>query len=240
MESTIQLFAQLIENFPPLLSDDLAYRFRKELKNIQSEPINLEQLEQKMVQVGYEIWPWNQAFREFLRLTEQKMGEEFLLAYLSDDLKKKYFRYSQLGMSWQDIHTGRAASYFEEEERIIIAEALVSAHQSIRDFTVREVVGIKKEKYLNKVEEFKGILTKIKDGLGKLRDLATSEGDHPMLSNEITERVKSFEHGLCLLAPEFDHEEVGQAHEFFKGRRQELNRLRGIHETIEIDFYEEN
>lgn len=239
MESTIQLFAQLVDNLPPLLSDDLVYRIRKELKNIQSEPTSLEKLEEKMIQIGYEIWPWNQAFREFLRVTEEKMGDEFFSAHLSNELQKKYYEYRRLGMTWEDIHTGRTAAYFDEDDRVRVAEALVSTHRAVKDFATREVVGMKKENYLKKVEEFKNILIKIKDGLERLRDLAINEGDHPMLANEIMERVRSFEHGLCLLAPEFEHEEIAQAHEFFVGRKQELNRLRGIHETIEIDFYTE-
>lgn len=239
MESTIQLFSQLVDNLPPLLPDDLVYRIRKELKNIQSEPISLEKLEEKMVQIGYEIWPWNQAFREFLRVTEAKMGDEFFSAHLNGGLQKKYYEYRRLGMTWEDIHTGRTAAYFDEDGRLEVAKALVATHKAVKDFATREVVGMKKENYFKKAEEFKSILIKIKDGLGRLRDLAINEGDHPMLANEIRERVKSFEHGLCLLAPEFEHEEVIQAHEFFVGRKQELNRLRGIHETIEIDFYTE-
>ncbi len=238
MESTINLFAQLVDNLPPLLPDDLVYRIRKELKNIQNEPTSLEKLEEKMIQVGYEIWPWNQAFREFSRVTEERMGEDFLSAHLNEDLQKKYNEYRQLGMTWIDIHTGRTAAYFSEEDRINIVEALVATHQAVKDFATREVVGMKKELYLKKVEDFKNILVKIKKGLDGLRDLASTESDHPMLANEIMERVRSFEHGLCLLAPEFEHEEIVQAHEFFVGRKQELNRLRGIHETIEIDFYQ--
>ncbi|MCX6779902.1 MAG: hypothetical protein NT034_01845 [Candidatus Magasanikbacteria bacterium] len=237
MESTINLFAQLVDNLPPLLPDDLVYRIRKELKNIQSEPTTLEKLEEKMIQIGYEIWPWNQAFREFSRITEEKMGEQFLLSHFGDSLQKKYYEYRTLGMSWADIHTGRTASYFSEDDRVLITQALIATHRAVKDFTTREVVGMRKESYLKKVEEFKKILTKIKDGLRGLRDLAAHESDHPMLANEIIERVRSFEHGLCLLAPEFEHEEIDRAHEFFVGRKQELNRLRGIHETIEIDFY---
>lgn len=238
MESTIQLFSQLVDNLPPLLSDDLSYRIRKELKNIQNEPVSLENLEEKMIKIGYEIWPWNQAFREFFRVTEEKMGEQFLLSHFDNSLQKKYLEYRELGMNWLDVHTGRTAAYFSEDDRVIIAQALVDTHRTIKDFTVREVVGMKKEIYLKKVEEFKNILNKIKIGLEGLRDLAINESDHPMLASEIIERVRSFEHGLCLLAPEFEHEDVGRAHEFFVGRKQELNRLRGIHETIEIDFYQ--
>ncbi len=239
MESTISLFAQLVDNLPPLLPEDLVYKIRRELKSIQTEPTNLEQLEEKMIAIGYEIWPWSQAFREFEKMTEEKIGEEFLLSNLNLGLQNRYREYRQLGMTLHDIHSGRAASYFNDEERLEMTRALIEMDNAVRDFATREVVGMKKNSYLKKIEEFKNILEEIKGGLGRLRGLAEKESDHPMLANEIIERVRSFEHGLCWLAPGFDHEEVGRAHDFFVGRKQELSRLRGIHNTIKIDFYVE-
>lgn len=237
MESTISLFAQLVDNLPPLLPEDLVYKIRRELKNIQAEPVSLSQLEEKMIEIGYEIWPWSQAFREFEKLTEEKIGEEFLLANLNPSLQNKYFEYLNLGMTLKDIHSGRTASYFNDEERLEMTQALIEMDILVREFATREVVGMKKENYLAKIEEFKNILLEIRSGLERLRHLAEKENDHPMLANEITERVRSFEHGLCWLAPSFDHEEVARAHDFFVGRKQDLNRLRGIHNTIKIDFY---
>jgi hypothetical protein len=239
MESTIQLFGHLVDNLPPLLPDDLVYLIRKELKNIQLEPVILSALEQKMIQIGYEIWPWSQAFSEFLHLVEEQVGESFLLAHLSTNLQNKYQEYKQFGMHWREIHAGRSANYFDQEERLELCRALVETRQAIYEFAVREVVGMKKENYLNKVEEFKQVLQSIKSNLDRLRDLAQMQNHHPMLSKEIMSKVEAFEHGLCLLAPEFSPEEVDKAHEFFIGRQQELNRLRGIHETIEVDFYSE-
>jgi hypothetical protein len=120
---------------------------------------------------------------------------------------------------------------------MILSEALINMQIQIRDFATREAVGMKKEFYLKKVQEFKEILDEIKHHLGRLNELADKEENHVTLADEIRARVDAFEHGLCLLAPEFAHEDVEKSHEFFVGRKQELNRMRGIHETIEIDFY---
>ncbi len=237
MQFTLTLFKLLVDNIPPLFPEDLKYQIKKDLKDIQENTTSLEKLEEMMIRYGYEIWPWNQAFREILSVVEEKVGEQFLLANLPTDLQEKYLEYRQLGLSLKDFHSGKLANYFDEDQRMLLTTALINMQAQVREFAIREVVGLKKEFYLNKLQEFKIILEDIKHNLNRLKDLAKKENDHPTLADEICARVEAFEHGLCLLAPEISHEEVKRAHEFFVGRKQELNRLRGIHKTIEIDFY---
>jgi hypothetical protein len=237
MQFTLSLFQQLVENIPPLFPEDLKYQIRKDLKNIIENNSNLEDLEKIMIKYGYQIWPWSQAFKEMIAVTQENIAEQFLLANIPINIQEKYLEYRQLGMSLKDLHSGRMANYFDEEQRAILNGALVDMQIQLRELAVREVVGVKKDLYLKKVEEFKIILEEIEQNLNRLKNLADKEEDHPILADEIRARVETFEHGLCLLAPSFSHEEVGQAHDFFVGRKKELNHLRGIHETIEIDFY---
>jgi hypothetical protein len=239
MQSTIALFGQLIANIPPLFPDDLRYQMKKDFKEAQSGGIGLDELEKMMVKYGYALWPWRQAFKEFLSWNENQIGEQFFVSSLPENLQERYLEYRELGLTFKDFHSGRSANYFNDDEWSSLAVALLDMHKNLRDFAAREVVGLKKEKYLKKVQEFDEILEKIKNNLNGLKKLSQQESDHVMLANEISARVEAFEHGLCLLAPELSHEDVGRAHEFFIGRKQELNRLRGIHETIEIDFYSE-
>ncbi len=240
MQSTLALFVYLVNDAPPLLSEDLKYQLRKELKNKQENESTLAELEKTMIQYGYELWPWNQAFKEFLRQSEDRLGEQFFLSHLNPDLQKKYFEYRELGVTWREIYSGRAVHYIDESDRLEITQALISMRQNLKDFTSREVVGIKKQQYLDKVAEFKIVLEKIKENLNNLRALAQGESNHPTLANEISARVEAFEHGLCHLAPSFEHSEVEEAREFFVGRQRELNRLRGIQNTVEVDFYSED
>ncbi|MFA6548195.1 MAG: hypothetical protein WCT11_04660 [Candidatus Magasanikbacteria bacterium] len=237
MQSTIALFKQLTDTIPPLFPEDLKYQIKKDLKNVQESEMDLGSLEDMMVQYGYEVWPWNQAFKEILTSTEEKVGEQFLLANLPNGLQEKYLEYRQLGLSLRDFYSGKLANYLDEDQRMLLSVALVNMQTSIRDFATREAVGLKKEFYLNKVQEFKVILEEIKCHLNNLKDLADKEENHTTLAGEIRARVEAFEHGMCLLAPELLHEEVKMAQEFFAGRKQELNRLRGINKTVEIDFY---
>ncbi len=240
MQFTLDLFRQLVENIPPLFPEDLKYQIKKDLKNIQDNGVNVADLESVMIRFGYDIWPWNQAFKEMLAVTEEKVGEQFLLSSLPINLQEKFFEYRQMGLSLDDFHSGRLANYFDEEQRVILSGALVNMKTQLKEFATREVVGVKKDLYLKKVQEFKDILVEITGSLDRLKNLADKEEGHVNLAAEIRARVESFEHGLCLLAPQFSHDDIKQAHDFFVGRKQELNRLRGIHNTIEIDFFSQD
>ena len=91
-------------------------------------------------------------------------------------------------------------------------------------------------------KEVKGsvLISALEKAAEDMKEMAEKESDHPNLANEIRARVRSFEEGLCLLGAELRHEDVEQAVDFFAGRKQDLNRLRGIHVPLEMDFYGES
>lgn len=240
MQSTLQLFQHLYDHLPPLFPSDIAQKMQEAIVEFEERnDVSVEEVEKAMIKFGYEAWPYNKAYREFYLIAEDKLGEQFLVPRLSLPVQEKYLHYKTLGMTLRDLHSGRPAEYFSDEERGELCEALVAMQIDLCSFTDREVVGTKKKQYLQKINDFKDLLENIKKHLDSLRKLADKEGDHQMLADEIRARVENFEHGLCLLAPELDYEAVCQSVEHFQGRKKDLNRLRGIHETVEIDFYSE-
>lgn len=156
---------------------------------------------------------------------------------LSPSAQERFREFKVYGGTWQDLHSGRAAEFFSRESLSELCIALVGTKQDLREYVIREVVGLSRQKYLEKVEEFQIVLESIKDKLNEMRAFADEEQDHPQLANEIRERVRVFEHGLCDLAPNCDYGGVCQSVEFFQGRKKDLNRLRGLHRPMEINFY---
>lgn len=202
------------------------------------QTITLSDIEDTMITFGYEAWPWNQAYREFLAVTETLMGEHFLLPKLSDTAKNKYFDFKRYGGTLRELHSGNPADFFTVDERNELCVALVEMQSALRTYTDHEVVGVSKVKYLRRVNEFKDLLNEIKIHLSHLKQLADKEQDHPTLADEIRSKVKSFEYGLCLLGPDLDYQAVCESVDFFHGRKQELSRLRGINLPLEINFYQ--
>lgn len=230
MQSTIDLFDHLYKNIPPLFPPETKLKMGSALAHLQKDQtITLDHVEETMIAFGYEIWPWNQAYREFMALAETEVGEHFLIPRLSPEMQQKYQDFKKYGGTFRELHSGRPADFFTLEERNELCVKLVELQYDLREYVGREVVGVGKKHYLERVAEFKKLLKEIKGTLDHLRDLAAGEQDHPTLADEILARVEHFEHGLCLLAPELEYHAVCESIEFFKGRRSELSRMRGAH-----------
>jgi hypothetical protein len=238
MQSTLQIFKYLYQHLPPLCPKEVGERIKKSLEraDINSE-MNIEQLENEMIKIGYEIWPWNQAYKEFLMATEDRLGEHFLLPHLGDALKEKYAEFVHHGGDLRELHSGRPADFFTNEERLELCRNLVDMQVKLREYVDRDIVGLNKKKYLQRVEGFKKMLAEIKNNLENLRKLADGEEEHPSLAQEIAAKVREFEYGLCLLGPEINYEAVCKTEEFFRGRKTELNRFKGINIPMQIDWY---
>ncbi len=240
MQSTIALFRHLYKNIPPLFPKEMSEKMAHALSHLEKDQtVTLDEIEDTMIAFGYEVWPWNQAYKEFVAAAETQIGEHSLLPRLSLPLQKKYHDFKSFGGSLRDLHSGRPADYFSPEDRVELCEALVEMQIDLRQYAKQEVCGVSKQKYLKRVAEFTTLLQDIKKNLDSMRQLAGKEQDHPTLADEIRARVRGFEHGLCLLGPELEYHAVCNSLEFFHGRKQEMNRMKGINEPLQVDFYNE-
>ena len=238
MQSTINLFRHFYETLPPLFPADTAEKIAHALEHVEQDPnMSLNDIEGTMITFGYEAWPWNQAYREFFAITEATMGEHFLLPKLTPELRRRYQEFQRYGGNLRELHSGRPADFFSGEERTDLCAALVETQVELRDYVNREVASVHRDKYLKRVAEFSSVLEEMTRHLEQLNGLAEAEQDHPALADQIRSRVRAFEYGLCFLGPEIGSEAVCQSVGFFAGRKHELNRLRGIHEEKQIDFY---
>jgi len=237
-QSTLKIFRYLYEHLPPLLPEDISLRMKAELESLETQQnIPVEKVEDVMIKFGYEVWPWNQAYKEFLESAENKLGEHFLLPNLNEQLRHKYLEFKEYGGTLRDMHSGRPADFFTSDDRNELCRELINMQNNLRDNVNRDIVGLDKNKYLKKVEDFYNLLEEIRGHIENLRKLAQSEQDHPALVGEINAKIRDFEYSLCLLGPELQYEAVCQAHEFFKGRKQDLSRMRGINIPAQIDWY---
>lgn len=117
-----------------------------------------------------------------------------------------------------------------------INEALSVISKDLREFTNQEILSTERAKYLNRVNELKMTVQSVKEILNYLREAAEAETDHPALAAEIIAKVRGFEHSLCELGPKLNYHEVENAADFFRGRRDEFNHLRGINQAVKINY----
>lgn len=235
---TLSIFRIILANLPPLFPRDIYDKMKNGLEQLENDSqATLKMAEDMMIKFGYDLWPWNEAYREFLVSAEGRLGEHFLLSHLPAELGANFMRYRAYGLDWKDLYSGRAVRYFTPEERPELARALVETKNDLVRFNDQEILSLHKDKYLERVEDFKRILEKIKSIIANLKQMADEEEYHPMLADEIRERARFFEMGLCLLAPSFSVDEAFRALEFFSERKFHLNMLRGVEKPVAVDIY---
>lgn len=239
MKSTLNIFKIFHKQLPPMVPGYIMNEMGKTIERLESQTdVIVEEVERLMIKFGYQVWPWHQAHKEFLIAAEEKMGDHFLAPKLSPDLQKKYQEYRGYGMKVGDLHSGRPMmEYFTPEERAELAEALVDARKDLNNYVCHQAGSMEKDKFLQRVEVLSEKLNDIKGHLNILKKMAEAESEHENLADEIRAKVRGFEYGLCWLGPDINHEEVEQAIDFFEGRKKDLNRLKGIHTPLEVDFY---
>jgi hypothetical protein len=237
-QHTISIFQMTLDNLPPFLPSEIIARMqgaRDELER--NKETSLEKIENVMIKFGYELWPWQSAHREFLSLAEERLGEHFFLSHLPAELGENFIKYRDYGLNWRDVYSGRAINYFSDSDRPLIARVLVETKNDLSKFNAQELASVNKNKYFNRVGEFKKILERIKEAIAKLKFSADQEVYHPTLAEEMRARARHLELGLADLAPSPSLDEAEMAQEFFEERKNHLNMMRGIDKPIQVDFY---
>lgn len=235
---TLSIFEQLTATLPPMFPAEIAQKMSFAIDQLKNDSrINQKMVEDTMIRFGHDLWPWRQAFNDFFGLNEGKLGEQFFVSHLSKESAEHYLKYKEYGLTWRDLYSGRAIKYFDDDGRVALYEALINTKNDLLSFTAREVVGLLKNQYLQKVEEYKKTLQKISSIMLQLREMADEEQYHPILAGELRAKIRFFECGLCALGPSFGIDEVAKALEFFVERKMHLNMMRGIDKQVEVDFY---
>lgn len=237
MSSTLRLFRQLYENLPPLFPEEIAQAMGICLDGLEKNPVaSLELIENEMIKFGYEIWPYNQAWQEFYDETFSRKGEEFLLAGLSPELRGRYRDFKIYGGSLKSLFTGSLAQFFNTDERSELCAVLVETQNLINKFVRQDIISLRQKVYFKKVADFRKMLVNMKKEIDDLYKLAHKETDHPILIQEIREKIRAFEQGLCFLGPAVEPAAVCKISDFYRERKVHLRDLHNIHLAAAIKW----
>lgn len=238
MHATLAIFRHLMSVIPPLVPETLVSTMKNALDHFEVHPeATLEELERVMYAYGYELWPYNQAFREELLLAEKNVGERFLLPKLSAGLKETYLVYKKQGGTIRELHNGSSVAVFSSEERVELCEVLVQLQRDLRQYATQNVLGAGKKHYLKHVEHFRTRLETMHKYTEQLRHLADHEDEHPTLAEEIRAQVKSFEQGLCLLGPELSYDAVCSSVDYFQGRQKQIRHFKYLYQPKVVEYF---
>ena len=217
---TIAIFKKMSENLPPLLPPAIKKEIDHALVHLQEDyTVSGEEVENIVIALGKKVWPYWQAFGEFLARGQGQLGEKFLLGKLSPALKQRYNEYKEHGATYHDLRLGGPVRFFSESERAELVPALVEVDQEVRAHAAQAVLTNDQQKYESLIVEFQTIFDDVEKRLGTLRAMAEDEEEHPQVAEEIRARIRAFEFGLCLLGPRTASHEFIHAEDYIEERR---------------------
>ncbi|PSO44226.1 MAG: hypothetical protein BRC22_02785 [Parcubacteria group bacterium QH_9_35_7] len=221
VKHTIDFFEQMYNDLPPMVPKEIREKMEDALGQIKNNmSLEKEEIEDVIIKFGKQIWPYRKAFHEFVDIYEGKIGEKIFLTKMPKRFKLDYEDFLEEGNSFRDLYSGRKANFFGIEYRVQLHEALSETRQDVKKYVRQLVNSSENDKYMEKVEEHKEILSDIEEKLGQLKGLAENEYEHPELVREIKQQIKTFEYSLAGMGPSVDHEEIMKAPEFFAGRKK--------------------
>lgn len=227
VKHTIDIFERMYQNLPPLTPEFVEKEMKHALEHLRDDvEVGIDEVENIAVSLGKKIWPYWKAFDELCSMCQGRLGEKFLLGRLPVNLKQKYLEFKEHGADYHDLRSGGGASYFSLDERQEITAVLIMVDQEIKEHMKQAVLSVDEQKYQNLIIDFQNILDDIEKRLDSLRLMAEDEEEHPELAEEIRDKIKTFELGLCLLGPNTKHHELLNINDHFVERRGARRGLR--------------
>lgn len=237
MEPTLALLHHFHQTLPPVTPREILEAVEQAVADPEVNSKSPEALEETLVELGYLAWPWKEAYREFLERAEHSVGEHFLLPLLPPDFHDRYHDFKLYGGTLRDWYTGQASELFSPDERRWLAPALVQWRADLNRYALHQIRTLEQTKFADRVAALERDLLEAADLVDRLRALGGRSQEFPELVRDLYAHINAFEAGLAGLGPAVPAESLAALEEWFAGRAAELRRLRGIHRSVQIDWY---
>ncbi len=216
--ASLELLKRTIELAPDFFSAERKQAMMKQYEEIKNNPeAKRDTIDQAMADFGKEIYPFRKAFwmihNRFGREIENKSIKD---AIKDSTLKEKLERFLKTTGTIADIGRGTRAfdDYFLPEERIVLINAKLTAHDQVVSEIHSLCTGPEKDTCTTHIGQFRAEQERIIKLIASLRALA-ERGDK--WRAEILEKARTFDEGWSGLEREVREEDVRGEIEFYAG-----------------------
>ncbi len=221
VQHTLYIFQKMHDGLPPLVPTNIAKTLGLALREAQKKAgISVEELENVMIDIGRQIWPYRRAFDDICRIYEADLGHKLLAARASHDVRKKVELLTTMGGGFHDLHSGGSHDMFEHHERAELMGHLVDLKHDVRKHATQAILSHDKGRYEEKVEHYGKMVEEINELLEDMRQFAHEEA-HEGVAEDIHSHARSIDLQFAHLAPRVDIVEVRRLPEYYRGKHEE-------------------
>ena len=225
VKHTLTIFERTYNNLPPLVPKDVVDEIDRHVTSLQSDyDVTLPELEDVMIKLGKQVWPYIQAFEEVYKIYEDKLSDRLLEQKASHGVRKKFQTFKEMGGSFRDVYHGSVHDMFEDEERQELAELLVDLKADVRQHAMQAAISHDRETYEEKIEHYGEMIEEINEVVDDLHNLANEE-EHEGFAKDVRDRARAIEQSLVFLGPKMGMDEIRTSREYYEGKRGKNTKL---------------
>ncbi len=181
--------------------------------------IRLPEIEKTIIEFGKEIWPYRKAFDDLHDRYGRAKETAMMREKLDPETLSKMLEFVRDGGHLEDARNGALLEEsFTPEEKFAIGQALLSAHEAVKEEIEKQCAGEKKAECETLVKYFQEAEQKFMDRVDTLRGMGEAS---PHWTADILEKVRAFEEGFGFLGREFTLDDVNAAIEYYRGAIEE-------------------
>lgn len=212
---TLEILRNLIVSAPGPFPIERRTSMLAECDALVAEPkVLVEEIEEKIRDFGKEIWPYRKAFDDLHDRHGQSKEEALMRDKLDPGTLTKMLEFVRDGGRLEDArHGALLEESFSAEEKFAIGQALLSAHEVVKEELERQCAGEKKAEFVEVVKYYQEMREKLVNRLDTLRGMGQASSKWEA---EIAGKVRAFEDGFGFLGRDFFLEDINGAIEYYR------------------------
>ncbi|MEK7606585.1 MAG: hypothetical protein AAB444_00060 [Patescibacteria group bacterium] len=212
---TLEILRNLVVSAPGTFPADRRVAILAECDALVADPKSrLEEIEGKIMEFGKEIWPYRKAFDDLHDRYSKSKEEALMREKLDSGTLSKMLEFTRDGGRLEDVrHGALLEESFDPEEKFAIGQALLAAHETVKEELEKQCAGEKKAEFEEVVKHYQGVKEKLINRLDTLRGMGEAS---PKWAGEISEKVRAFEEGFGFMGREFTREDINGAIEYYR------------------------
>jgi len=195
-QATIDLIKTVIHRLPGVFPQERHQQMENAIAALERDPnATLEAIEAELIEFGYELWPYCEAYEQFYKIFGESREREAMRQKLSEPARLTLDKFVAGGGNIESVRDGsKFEQFFDADVKREIVAAELDAHDGVHEEMEKMIA-------LERRNDFALILSDQKDKQHALRakidELAALAARSPSSRSEILDKVKMFRHGFA-------------------------------------------
>ena len=195
-QATIDLIKTVIHRLPGVFPQGRHQEMEAAIAALERDPnATSEQIENKLVAFGAELWPYCEAYEQFYKIYGEAKERELMRQKLSEPARAALDKFVAEGGNIESVRDGsRFEHFFDSDIRSEVVAAELNAHDGVHEEMEKLIAGDRAPEFEALLADYRQKQAALTQKINELSALAERSPDQRV---EILDKVKTFREGFA-------------------------------------------